>query len=48
MVSPLALIFQIAGWDIGTTYTNVLVGLGIVSIIIVLVYIALYSTEEKT
>ena len=47
MIFPLAALFQISGWPIDTVYTDVLIALGIVGLILVLVYIALYSTEES-
>ncbi len=47
MLNLLPILLQIADWPIDTTYNYVLVGVGIVSLILILVYIALYSSEES-
>ena len=47
MSNLLSILFQIPGWPIDTTYKNVIIGVGIVALILVLVYIALYSSEES-
>jgi hypothetical protein len=46
MAFPLASLFQVSGWPMGT-YSDVLIALGIVALVLVLVYVALYSTEES-
>jgi len=42
-----SIVLQIPGWPIDTTYQNFIVGFGIVGLILVLVYIALYSSQES-
>ena len=48
MAFPLAVLSQVAGWDIDTVYLPVMIGLGIVDLILVLVYVALYTTTEES
>ncbi len=47
MLNLLSMLLQIEGWPIDTTYNYFIIGVGIVALILILVYIALYSSEES-